>query len=483
MRALIWLIVLLLAAAWVRAAEDARPNLVMILVDDLGYNDVGCFGSPLIKTPNIDRMAAEGIRFTSFYAQNVCGPSRAALMTGCYPIRIAEPHNTKSGHTVVHADEITVAELLKQAGYATGLIGKWHLAGEGAGKQGRGTGPFDASRMPNAQGFDYFFGTPAHNGHTREHEPATWKTEVYRNSERLETDADVNTLTKRETDEAVKFIRDHKSERFFVYLAYNMVHVALGASEDFRGKSPRGLYGDATQEIDFGVGQVLATLKELGIDDNTLVVFTSDNGPWVEASIGDYGGSAYPLRGFKMNTWEGGLRVPGVVRWPGHVPAGKVSDAIVTTLDVLPTFASLAGAKLPTDRKIDGVDMSDFWRGNTQECPRDEFFYYAYTHLEAVRDGAWKLVLPRPKSPPWTSWYGRMIDAVPAPELYNLDDDISEKHDVAAEHPDIVARLMKRIDAAREDLGDYNVIGTGARFFDPGPHRPDAAKWINLRNK
>ena len=352
-----------------------KPNFIVILVDDLGYNDLSSYGSPHIETPNIDRLADEGIRFTDFYAQNVCGPSRAALMTGSYPVRVAEPGNRKNQHTVPHPRELTIAELLKREGYATGCIGKWHLAGGGEGRQGPGTGPYRAELMPNAQGFDYFFGTPAHNGTTRT--LARWKTELHRNGQVLELDAPMDTITSRETEEALAFIRKHRERPFFLYLSYNMVHVVLGASPEFRGSSRRGLYGDAVGEIDHGVGRLLEALDELGLDEKTLVVFTSDNGPWVEGHLREHGGSAFPLRGYKMTTWEGGARVPGIMRWPGKIEAGRVSQEIATTLDLFPTFAALAGADVPGDRRLDGVDLSPFLLGSSASSGRDTFFYYS----------------------------------------------------------------------------------------------------------
>ncbi len=463
------------------AAERDKPNFVIILTDDQGYNDVGCFGSPLIETPRLDQMARQGLRLTSCYAQVVCGPSRAALMTGCYPIRCAEPGNRKHSHTIPHPNEVTIAEVLKTVGYATGCFGKWHLADQGRGKRGRGTGPFKPELMPNAQGFDVFYGTPLHNGYTREVDLDKFVTEIHRNGKVVACPASMDTLTRGVTDQAIRFIRQHKDEPFFAYVPYNMVHVTLGASDDFRGQSPRGLYGDAVLELDHSIGRILDTLADLGLDDETLVFFTSDNGPWIEAHLGDHGGSAQPLRGCKMNTWEGGIRVPGIVRWPGRIPAGRVSDEIVTTMDLLPTLAKLAGADLPDDRTIDGVDMMPFWSGRTDRSPRQTLYYYAFTHLQAVRRGKWKLVLPRSASPPWTSWYGRMIDAVPAPELYDLASDLGETHDLAADHPEIVAQLRKLIELARQDLGDYDRIGQGARFLDDAPKRPDVAQWQAVR--
>jgi len=460
-------------SAAARGAPAKRPNIILFFTDDQGYNDVGCFGSPDIETPTFDRMAREGTRLTDFYAQAVCGPSRAGLMTGCYPIRVAEPGNRKNQHTILHPREITLAEILKRAGYATGMVGKWHLAG-------RRRQQYPPELMPTAQGFDSFFGTPLHNGFTRTVEAKSFRTQLMRGSEVLDDFLDqgeMDTLTRRYTEEAVRFIRDHAEGPFFLYLAHNMPHVPLGASERWRGTSKRGLYGDVIGELDWSLGQVIQTLQELGIDRDTLVLFTSDNGPWIEKHLGDYGGSADPLRGSKMMTWDGGLRVPCIVRWPGHVPAGRTSREIATTLDLLPTFARLAGARVPDDRTIDGMDLSDFLLGRSETSPRDRVYFYCYTHLQAVRVGRWKLVLPRPAHPKWCGWSARMVDAVEDTELYDLETDIGESQNVAAEHPDVVKRLMGVVEEARRDLGDYDRIGRGARFFDSGPRRPDVARW------
>ncbi|MCP5115630.1 MAG: sulfatase-like hydrolase/transferase, partial [bacterium] len=397
-----------------------------------------------------------------------------ALLTGSYPIRVAEPGNRKNQHTVLHPRELTIAEMLKQQGYATAMIGKWHVAGNGEGKKGRGTGPYRAELMPNAQGFDYFFGTPAHNGTTRELDE--WKTELHRNERVLEVDTSMDTITERETEEALAFVRKHHDRPFFLYLSYNMVHVVLGASAKFRGSSRRGLYGDSVREIDHGVGRLLETLDRLGLDEKTLVVFTSDNGPWVEGHLREHGGRAFPMRGYKMTTWEGGARVPGIMRWPGKIAGGQVSREIASTLDLFPTFAALAGAEVPGDRKLDGVDLSGFLLGHSESSGRDAFFHYAWTFLQAVRQGDWKLVVPRPANPGWTSWYGRMIDAVEAPELYNLAADVSEMNNVAARHPGKVAELTRLYQRTRNELGDYNLVGSAVRFFDADPPVPGSAR-------
>ena len=462
-----------------RTENPTRPNFVIFFTDDQGYNDVGVYGSPLIKTPNFDRMAAEGMRFTSFYAQPVCGPSRAALMTGSYPIRTGEPGNIKHEHTMLHPEEVTMAEALKTRGYATALIGKWHLAGSDPTEaRPRGRGPFPPELMPNAQGFDYFYGTPMHNGTTREPEPEQYVTILMRNGDVIRDPAGMDALTRDYTREALEFIRKNKDRPFFLYLAHNMPHVVLGASEEFRGKSPRGLYGDVVQELDWSMGRVLATLKELDLDEKTLVVLASDNGPWIEERLGDHAGSADPLRGWKMSAWEGGSRVPGIMRWPGTIPAGAVSDEIVTTMDLLPTFAALAGARLP-GRKLDGEDITPLITGKVAERPNAVFCFYAFTHLQAVRRGKWKLIRPRPEHPLWTSWNARMIDGVDDYELYDLDADISESHNVAAEHPEVLERMKQLVEEIRNDLGDYDKIGEGARFFDDGPKRPRMQEWID----
>ena len=446
-------------------ASGSKPNFIIFFTDDQGYNDVGCFGSPFIRTPNFDNMAREGMKFTSFYVQPVCGPSRAALMTGCYPIRVAEPRNKKNQHTILHPSETTIAEVLKNVGYATALIGKWHLAG---GRKDK----YESRLMPNAQGFDYFFGTPLHNGYTRTVDHKYFKTQLMRNGRILQDALDqggMDSLTKTYTEEAIKFIRDKKNGSFFLYLAHNMPHVPLGASKEFRGRSRRGLYGDVIEELDWSAGQILETLKDLDLDDNTLIVFTSNNGPWIEAHLRDYGGSASPLRGWKMSAWEGGLRVPCVMRWPGRIPGNRICHEMVTSMDLLPTCAELARATLPDDRILDGKNILLLMTGEPgATSPHEAFYFYNYLRLNAVRSGKWKLVLPRPANPPGAGWSGRMIDAVDTVQLYNLETDIEERYDLADQHPEIVSRLMKIVDGARKDLGDQDRIGKGARFFD-GP--------------
>lgn len=448
------------------ATATEKPNIIVIFTDDQGYGDLGCFGSESIKTPNIDQMAAEGLRLTSFYAQPVCGVSRAALMTGSYPIRIGEPGNVKRLHTELHNSEVTMAEVLRSAGYATALIGKWHLG----------------NIMPNDQGFDYFFGTPKFNGYTVKVEDTNFRSSLFRNREVVVPAVENwDKITKNYTEEAIRWIEKNREVPFFLYLAHNMPHIPLGASEEFKGRSDYGPYGDAIEEIDWSCGQIFEKLKELGIDESTLVIYTSDNGPWVETTRGmmpdekpfiprDHSGTADPLRGWKMSAWDGGCRVPFVARWPSHIPAGKVNDEILATMDLLPTFAALSGGKLP-DYQIDGKDAFAFLMGETEQSPRDDYFYYTGCLLTGVRQGNWKLVLPRPANPPGTGWWGRMIEAVNETQLFDLANDPGESTNVAAMHPNIVASLQERITQARTELGDIDQTGTGARFFDAGSRK------------
>jgi arylsulfatase len=460
-------------------AAAPRPNIVVIFTDDQGYEDLGCFGSKTIKTPHIDRMAAEGLRLTSFYAQPVCGVSRAALMTGSYPIRVGEPGNVKRLHTVPHPEELTMAEVLKGAGYATAIIGKWHQTERNPALPGR----FDPATMPNAQGFDYFYGTPEFNGTTVRVAESPFRSPIFRNGDvvvpRVES---WDNITGDYTREAVAWIRRQRDRPFFLYLAHTMPHIPVGASPAFKGKSAGGPFGDTIEEIDWSTGEILKTLRDLGLDGNTLVVFTSDNGPWIETTRGmkpgapaliarEHSGNAGPLRGWKMSAWEGGSRVPFVARWPGKIPAGRTSGEILSTLDLLPTFAALAGAALPATLRIDGRDAGDFLLGRSERSPRDEYLYYTGCLLTGIRQNRWKLVLPRPANPPGTGWWGRMIEAIPAAQLYDLAADPGETTDVAARHPEVVAALQTRLAAAREELGDIGVTGRGARFFDAGPRR------------
>ncbi len=437
--------------------QNKTPNFIIFLTDDQGYNDVGCFGSPDIKTPNLDKMAKEGMKFTNFYAQPVCGPSRAALLSGSYPIRIGEPGNTKALHTQLHTKELTIAEILKPKGYKSACIGKWH-AGEGVGQ------------MPLEQGFDYYYGTPSFNGYTKFIEDVPFRCKVLENRDTIKT---INTveemgqLTKMYTEKSVEFIKENKDQPFFLYLAHNMPHVPLGASEAFRGKSEEGFYGDVIEELDWSMGQIQKVLKELELDENTIVIFTSDNGPWIEEKIGDHAGNAFPLKGYKMQTWEGGIRVPGIMQWKGHIPEGIESTEIVTTMDFLPTFAELAKAKLPKNLVVDGKSFKNVVLKN-RVSKHKYFYYYAYSHLQAVRDKQYKLVLPRIEKPKDLQWWARKIDAVAEVQLFDLANDKEEQFNLADKYPEKVSELMKAIEQARKELGDKDIIGSGARFFEDG---------------
>ena len=451
-------------------AAEAKPNFIVLFADDLGYGDIGCFGAPKIKTPNLDQMAQEGMRFTDFYAQTVCGPSRAALMTGCYPLRVATEQNRVEVHPHLHTDEITVAEVLKEAGYVSIALGKWDLAGHSQ-------TAYSPGLLPTRQGFDTFFGTPTSNDSV---------VHLIRDEEMIERKADMSQLTRRYTDEAIRFIQQNRDRPFFVYLAHTMPHVKLSVSEPFKGKSAGGLYGDVVEEIDWNVGRILQTLKEQGLDANTYVIFTSDNGPWYlgrsKAHLKRFGpdaeahgGSAAPLRGAKTSTWEGGLRVPCIMRAPGRIPAGTECAEIVSTMDILPTFAKLAGGQVPGDRVIDGHDISDLMHGLAgASSPTKALYYYRRTRLEAVRSGKWKLYVPASVDKTWAN-YSKAEDvvAIERPMLFDLDADIGEATDVAAIHPEVVVALLKLINTARMDIGDQNRIGQHARFFDPEPRRSD----------
>jgi arylsulfatase A-like enzyme len=454
-----------------KVALPEKPNFIIFFTDDLGYNDIECYGAPRIRTPNLNKMAEEGVRFTDFYAQAVCGPSRAALLTGSYPIRIAEPGNTKGLHTKLHPKELTIAELLKAEDYLTACIGKWH-AGEGKGQ------------MPLDQGFDYFMGTPLFNGFTKLIEDASFRCQVIRNTAIIDTINNVEEmgqLTRMYTEEAVNFIRQNKDEPFFLYLAHNMPHVPLGASPAFRGKSEDGFYGDVIEELDWSMGEILKVLKEENLDENTLVIFTSDNGPWIEDVIGDHAGSAFPLKGNKMQTWEGGIRVPCIMRWPGQIRAGTESHELLTTMDFFPTFSELSGAVIPDSLILDGKSFSDVILEG-EESRHEYFYYYAYTHLQAVRDREWKLVLPRPAKPGYMGWWARKIDAVEEVKLFHISVDKAEKYNVADQYPDKVSELMAALEQARSELGDKDRIGRGARFFDEEPTRERISEYEQWEN-
>ncbi len=415
----------------------AQQNFVVIFADDLGWGDIGPFGHPTINTPNLDRMAAEGQKWTQFYvASSVCTPSRAGLITGRLPIRSGMTSDARrvlfpdSSGGLPHS-EVTIAEVLKKKDYATAAVGKWHL----------GHLP---QWLPMQQGFDSYFGIPYSNDmdgvrqdipHRRRFwnpKSEYWDVPLLDNETELERPTDQTTITKRYAERAVEFIRSNRGRPFFLYLAHSMVHVPLFASAEFEGKSRRGLFGDTVEEIDWSVGRILDTLRELGLDDQTLVVFTSDNGPWL--TYDDHGGSAGGLRMGKGSTWDGGMREPTLFWQPDLVKPGIVRD-LGATLDLLPTFAALAGVAAPDDRELDGYDLTPALKG-TGGSPRDRVFYYRGTSVWAARKGAWKIHY-RTKS-------GYLRDPIiehDPPLLYNLEVDPGEKMNVAEDHPDIVAEI------------------------------------------
>jgi len=454
-----------------------KPNFIIVFADDQGYGDLGVFGASDFKTPRIDQLAREGIRFTDFYAQPVCGPSRTALLTGSYPIRVGEYGNEKNSFPYVHEKEILLPRILQQAGYATGMIGKVDIT-----QRRRG---FKPELNPVRRGFDHWFGVVGANDDGQVH----W---VYRNEEMIEETAGVDDLTRRYTDEALAFVRKNKDQPFFLYIAHTMAHVVLGATEPFLGRSERGLYGDVIEELDAGTGEIVDLLKELNLEQDTIVVYTSDNGPWSNhsapkytADIEAHAGSAGPLRGAKGTTWEGGIRVPCVM-WGGGIRAGVVTVEIATTMDLLPTFIRMAGAELPSDLTLDGRDITPLMLGEPgAKSPHEAFYYYRETHLDAVRSRRWKLVFPRPgrAESEWLharggAFVGEILEPVTELALYNLEADIGEQRNVAALHPEIVERLTVLADKARAELGDYDRIGSGVRFFEDGPKWPRRQEWI-----
>jgi arylsulfatase A len=456
------LILLAFCATEARAAGPRPPNFVIVFTDDQGYGDVGCYGAKGFRTPNLDRMAREGMRFTDFHAaQPVCSASRAALLTGCYPNRIgilgALGPTSKVG---ISDQEKTIAEVLKPRGYATAIYGKWHLGHQ-------------PSFLPTRHGFDDYFGLPYSNDMWPKHPTATFPDlPLIEGEKTIQTNPDQTKLTTWYTEHAVRFIAKNQDRPFFLYVAHNMPHVPLHVSDKFRGKSERGLYGDVIMEIDWSVGQILDALKKHDLDKQTLVIFTSDNGPWL--SYGDHAGSAGPLREGKTTTWEGGHREPCLMRWPGEVPAGAVCREPVMTIDVLPTLARLAGAALP-EHKIDGLDVWPLLSGRPRaKSPHDAYYFYWDRALQAVRAGQWKLHFPHDYRTLAGKPGGKDGRPVPYKQaktglaLYDLDADPGERSDVASRHPDVVEHLKKLADKAREDLGDSAAKREGEGVRPPG---------------
>ncbi len=437
-------------------------NVVLIYMDDMGYGDLSCYGATEYQTPNLDKMAADGIRFTNFLsAQAVCSASRAALLTGCYPNRIgisgALFPSSKNG---INDDEMTIAELLKQKGYATGIFGKWHLGHQ---KQ----------FLPPQHGFDEYFGIPYSNdmwpvdyngkpakeGSNKKQFPILPLIQNNDQIDKIEDLEDQAKLTSRLTEKAIDFIKRHKKDPFFLYVPHPMPHVPINASKKFRGKSQQGLYGDVIMEIDWSIGEILKTLKKTGLDKNTLVIVTSDNGPWL--NFGNHAGSAGGFREGKGTSFEGGHRVPCIMQWKGVTPEGVVCNQLSSTIDVLPTIANLCQVNLPQNL-IDGVDISTIIKGDLSASPRTTFYYYYRKNsLEAVRKGDWKLVLEHPSrtyegfQPGEDGFPGGANENAPIPmALYDLRRDKGERYDVKESNPKILKELLDLTETAREDLGD-----------------------------
>jgi arylsulfatase A-like enzyme len=431
------------------AADPSRPNVVLIFPDDLGYGDVGCYGAKGYTTPNIDRLAKEGVRFTDFYVpQAICSASRAALLTGRYPNRVgilgALGPGAKNG---IKPEELTLGELFKSRGYATAIYGKWHL------------GDHDP-HLPTDNGFDDYFGLPYSNDMWPNH--PTNKTfpplPLFDGKKVVQTQPDQGMLTTWYTQRAVAFVDKNKDRPFFLYVPHSMPHVPLHVSDKFAGKTQRGLFGDVIEEIDWSVGQILDALKRNNLEDNTLVIFTADNGPWL--SYGDHAGSSGGFREGKATTFEGGVREPAIFRWPGHVPAGRVVREPAMTIDVLPTMAKLIGADLPEKIVLDGKDIWPLVTAQSgAKSPHDALYFFWNRELQAVRSGRWKLHLPH-TYPSMTEKKG--ASGLPGDyrtekielSLYDLETDPAESKNVAAEHPDVVERLTTLADAARQEFGE-----------------------------
>ncbi|MDX1284388.1 MAG: sulfatase [Draconibacterium sp.] len=454
-------------------SKNTQPNFIIVFIDDMGYGDIGTQGATGWTTPHLDKMAAEGMRFTNFYsAQPVCSASRAGLLTGCYPNRIGISGALFPYHEVgLNQQETTIAEMLKEKGYASAIYGKWHLG-------------HHKEFLPTQHGFDEYVGVPYSNdmwplSNTGEKLPAENKRNTYpvlpvmKNNDvlfTLPTWESQDTLTTLYTEKAVNFINNNADKPFFLYVPHTMAHIPLGVSDKFRGKSEQGMYGDVMMEIDWSVGEIEKALQANGIAENTVFIFTTDNGPWL--NFGNHAGSSGGLREGKTTSWEGGQRVPFIVKWPAAIPAGTICNKLGCAIDILPSFAEIAGTKLP-DLKIDGKSLVELWKGSTDATPRETIlFYHGKNNLNGVRKGNWKLVLPHN----WNSYHTkpgmdghggrRQKMTVEAPELYNMMRDPGEEYNVIEYNPEKAAELMKVVETARAELGDLNVgleKGTGNR--------------------
>lgn len=459
---------LLALVAFASVAPAAPPNVVVIFADDLGYADLGCYGAKGWTTPNLDKLAKDGVRFTDFHvSQPVCSASRTSLLTGCYANRLGIHGALGPKANVGIADaETTLGELFQSKGYATGMVGKWHLG-------------HHEKFLPTRHGFDSYLGLPYSNDMWPHHPEKVQFPPLPLIDGTKVINADVTaefqpTLTTLYTERAVQFIGENKARPFFLYLAHSMPHVPLFVSDKFKGKSAQGLYGDVIQEIDWSVGEVVAALKTHGLEENTLVIFTSDNGPWL--SYGNHAGTKGNLREGKGSVWEGGVRVPCVAKWPGKIPAGSVQTEPLMTIDLFPTLAKLIGTELPK-LKIDGKDAWPLFACEKgAKCPHDAYWhYYGTNELQAVRSGKWKLILPhtcrmiedrKPGADGKPAGYKQV--KLDKPMLFDLDKDIGETTDVSAANPDVVARMQTHADAARAELGDSLTKAVGKGTREPG---------------
>ena len=445
--------------------QPRTPNIILILMDDMGYGDIGRTGASQYRTPNLDRLASHGMQFTWYYCpQAVSSASRAGLLTGCYPNRVGITGALMPwAVNGINSQETTIAEILKTRAYHTGVIGKWHLG-------------HHREFLPLQHGFDEYYGIPYSNDmwpvdfdgipiHLKDTTSAKMKYPVLPLIEGNEKTGEVRNLSDQDkltsdyTQRAVKFIENHSKEPFFLYFPHSMVHIPLGVSSTFRGKSKQGLYGDVMMEVDWSVGEIMKALERNGLENNTLVIFTSDNGPWL--NFGNHAGSTGGLREGKGTTWEGGHRVPCIMRWPGVIPGGTVCNQLASSIDILPTIAGITGAALPS-LKIDGVSILPLMMGEENVSPRREFYYYYQSNsLEAVQRDFWKLVLPhhgrtyRDMKPGVDGWPGPTgTETVSKPQLFDLRRDPGEWYDVASYNPEKVKELMELADEARKDLGD-----------------------------
>ncbi len=459
-----FLVAIMFAGVQDTHAADKLPNIVIMFADDLGYADIGCFGAQGYKTPHLDGMAKEGVKFTNFYvAQAVCGASRAALLTGCYSNRVsilgAPGPSAKYG---INSEEMLLPELVKQKGYATAMFGKWHLG-------------HHKKFLPMQHGFDEYYGLPYSNDMWPFHPTAKFPDLPMIEGNKIVnpkvSPEDQKQLTTDYTTRAVDFIERNKDNPFLLYVAHSMPHVPLYVSSKFAGKTKRGLFGDVISEIDWSMGQILAALKKHDIDDNTLVIFTSDNGPWL--SYGDHAGSATPLREGKGTAWEGGVREPTVMRWPGKIKPGSICHEVAGTIDILPTIAKITGAPL-SKNKIDGKNILPLMTGeDNAKSPHEAYFYYWGRDLHAVRSGKWKLHFPHAyRSLPGEDGTGgkptRYEQKKCGLELYDLEGDVGETTDVADKHPEVVARLKKLADGIRKQLGDRATKTVGSEIRPSG---------------